>query len=281
VTGMAPPKYKDLGKQANDILNEDFKFEHSLELKSKLNGVEVKSTFADKGKNGLTGEIECKKSVPFGDVTFKTDHAFAEPKLIVENSKLVSGLKIKATAPCLMEKLMDKGLEIAPEYKHDLFMLTAKADTKKKSSAVDVAFSAGPATAGIKTTLKANGSVSGTEVAVQYKAGDISVFGKYALDDKKASGSLHTSLSSDLDVAMEVSADQKTSMDLDLALGAQYKVDDSSSIKGKVDKAGIVNLCYVQKPRKDLELKVTAAINTGNLSGATAHKWGVQAIMSM
>jgi hypothetical protein len=42
-----------------------------------------------------------------------------------------------------------------------------------------------------------------------------------------------------------------------------------------VDKAGIVNLCYVQKPRKDLELKVTAAINTGNLSGATAHKWGM------
>ena len=58
--GMAPPKYKDLGKQANDILNEDFKFEHSLELKSKLNGVEVKSTFADKGKNGLTGEIEVR-----------------------------------------------------------------------------------------------------------------------------------------------------------------------------------------------------------------------------
>ena len=25
-----------------------------------------------------------------------------------------------------MEKLMDKGLVIAPEYKHDLFMLTAK-----------------------------------------------------------------------------------------------------------------------------------------------------------
>ena len=70
------------------------------------------------------------------------------------------------------------------------------------------------ATAGIKTTLKANGSVSGTEVAVQYKAGDISVFGKYALDDKKASGSLHTSLSSDLDVAMEVRADQKNTMDL-------------------------------------------------------------------
>jgi hypothetical protein len=54
---MAPPKYKDLGKSANDILNEDFKFEHSFEIKSKLNGVDIKSTFCDKGK-GLTGAME-------------------------------------------------------------------------------------------------------------------------------------------------------------------------------------------------------------------------------
>lgn len=54
---MAPPKYKDLGKSANDILNEDFKFEHSFEVKSKLNGVDIKSTFCDKGK-GLTGAME-------------------------------------------------------------------------------------------------------------------------------------------------------------------------------------------------------------------------------
>jgi hypothetical protein len=33
---MAPPKYKDLGKKANDILNEDFKFEKSFELNSKI-----------------------------------------------------------------------------------------------------------------------------------------------------------------------------------------------------------------------------------------------------
>ena len=44
----------------------------------------------------------------------------------MRSSKLVSGLKLKAEAPCLMEKLMEKGLVIAPEYKHDLFMLTAK-----------------------------------------------------------------------------------------------------------------------------------------------------------
>ena len=41
------------------------------------------------------------------------------------SSKLVSGLKLKAEAPCLMEKLM-KGIVLTPEYKHDLFMLTAK-----------------------------------------------------------------------------------------------------------------------------------------------------------
>ena len=96
------------------------------------------------------------------------------------------------------------------------------------------------------------------------------------MDKKKATCSLHNSVTKELDVAMEVIADQqKPDMDLSLALGASYKVDDTSNIKGKVDKAGVINLCYTQKARKDLEMKVTAAINTGNLSGATAHKWGM------
>ena len=54
---MAPPKYKDLGKAAKDILDEDFKFEQTFELKSKLNGIDLKSTFSDKGK-GLAGNLE-------------------------------------------------------------------------------------------------------------------------------------------------------------------------------------------------------------------------------
>jgi len=54
---MAPPKYKDLGKKANDILNEDFKFEQTFELKSQVNGGEIKSIFSDKGK-GMTGNME-------------------------------------------------------------------------------------------------------------------------------------------------------------------------------------------------------------------------------
>jgi hypothetical protein len=94
---MAPPKYKDLGKKANDILNEDFKFsEQKFELKSKINGFDVKSTFCDKGK-GLTGEMELKKAVgALGDLTIKTQHDFADPSLTVEKSGLIKGLKIKA-----------------------------------------------------------------------------------------------------------------------------------------------------------------------------------------
>jgi hypothetical protein len=100
---MAPPKYKDLGKKANDILNEDFKFsEQKFELKSKINGVDVKSTFCDKGK-GMSGEMELKQAVgALGDVTLKTQHDFENPSLTLEKSGLVKNLKIKAEVPLRM-----------------------------------------------------------------------------------------------------------------------------------------------------------------------------------
>lgn len=99
---MAPPKYKDLGKKANDILNEDFKFsEQKFELKSKINGIDVKSTFCDKGK-GMSGEMELKQAVgALGDVTIKTQHDFENPSITLEKSGLMKNLKIKAEVPNL------------------------------------------------------------------------------------------------------------------------------------------------------------------------------------
>ena len=117
-----------------------------------------------------------------------------------------------------------------------------------------------------------------TQAAVQYKAGSINVFAKYEKDTSKASGSLHTSLNSDLAVAMSASVgpekgSKETSVDVNL--GAHYTIDGASSIKGKVDKKGIMSVCYVNKARKDLELKVTAAIDSGNLSQSNKHQWGM------
>jgi hypothetical protein len=48
-----------------------------------------------------------------------------------------------------------------------------------------------------------------------------------------------------------------------------------------VDKTGLISLFYMQKVRKDLTLKVSAAIDSQKLSGANAHKWGLQALMTM
>ncbi len=113
---------------------------------------------------------------------------------------------------------------------------------------------------------------------MQYSAGSINVFAKYEVDSKKASGSLHTSLNSDLAVAMSASVgpekgSKETSVDVNL--GAQYTIDGASSIKGKVDKKGIMSVCYVSKQRKDLELKVTASIDSGALSQSNKHQWGI------
>mmetsp|Transcript_78240 Transcript_78240/g.114581 ORF Transcript_78240/g.114581 Transcript_78240/m.114581 type:complete len:273 (+) Transcript_78240:51-869(+) len=272
---MAPPKYKDLGKKANDILNEDFKFEQTFELKSQVNGVEVKSIFSDKGK-GMTGNMECKKGVSsVGDVTIKTDHAFENPSLMIENTSMMKGLKLKAEMPCLPDKLKKNGVVISPEFKHDSVMFTAKAESGKQCVVIDASFAAGPANVGLQTKATANGKVSGTSAALEYTAGSMILAGKYELDKGAFAGSMHTSVNDQTDVAVAFSSGG------DLTLGANYKIDGDSNVKGKVDKKGVISLFYIQKVRKDLTLKVSAAIDSGNLSGSNAHKWGLQAVMSM
>ena len=136
------------------------------------------------------------------------------------------------------------------------------------------------ATLGIKTKLRGNGTLSGTEAAVEYTASNTSVFAQYNVDNKRSSVSLHSSITSALDVAMEVyfsplNAYWRRSLDFTLALGALYKVDDASSIKGKVARS-MVKLCYTRKARENLAMQVTAAIDTGKLSNVTSshHKWG-------
>jgi len=37
----------------------------------------------------------------------------------------------------------------------------------------------------------------------------------------------------------------------DLTLGANYKIDGDSNVKGKVDKKGVISLFYIQKVRTE------------------------------
>jgi len=130
-----------------------------------------------------------------------------------------------------------------------------------------------------------------SQVAVEYKAGAITCQGGYELDKGKISGSLHTSVNNETDVALSLSSvttkgkDEKgnatSSVDVGLALGAQYKIDGNSFVKGKVDKSGHIQVYFQQKVRKDLTLKVSADIDSGKLQEANVHKYGVQALMTL
>ena len=130
-----------------------------------------------------------------------------------------------------------------------------------------------------------------SQVAVEYKAGAITCQGGYEVDKGKISGSLHTSVNKETDVALSLSSvttkgkDEKgnatSSSDVGLALGAQYKIDGSSFVKGKVDKSGHIQVYFQQKVRQDLTLKVSADIDSGKLAQANVHKYGVQALMTL
>ena len=103
---------------------------------------------------------------------------------------------------------------------------------------------------GVKATVKADATISGIEAAAEYKSGSLVVAGNYGVDKGNFSGSVHTSLNSETDVALKFDSSG------DVNLGANYKIDKDSNVKAKVDKAGIISLFYKQSVRKDLTIKV-------------------------
>eukprot|EP00281_Chroomonas_sp_CCMP1168_P031725 CAMPEP_0206236620 /NCGR_PEP_ID=MMETSP0047_2-20121206/13816_1 /ASSEMBLY_ACC=CAM_ASM_000192 /TAXON_ID=195065 /ORGANISM="Chroomonas mesostigmatica_cf, Strain CCMP1168" /LENGTH=321 /DNA_ID=CAMNT_0053660975 /DNA_START=46 /DNA_END=1012 /DNA_ORIENTATION=+ len=275
---MAPPKFGDLGKAGSSLLNDDFKYDGKCEVKTKLeNGVAIKSTFTRNEKDGSIGAVlELKKKVSVLDVTARMDHKGAAT-LVAEHNTLIPNLNLKGEGA-----LNGSSVKISADYKHDAIMTCASLDPIKSVIAVNSCVGVVKDVNVGCTTSYAYGKGKWTTPAIsaQYQGPNYQLAANVENLGEKIGVTYHQTVNKEVNVAISIGQAGGDSKNLNMALGTSYKIDKDSSVKGKVDSAGILSALYVQKIRPQMTLKVSGQVNTTKLSADNAHKIGVALLMA-
>lgn len=281
---MAPPKFGDFSKAANDLLNNDYCFDKKFKVKTKTgNGYEITSEGAMKRvSNSVSGKLTAK--IPFSNgIVLNKVGMTHDGRFIADASysNVIKGLSLST----LVED-GGKGSpvgEIGATYKHDIFTASLKVDAMN-----------GP-------TLK-------DSISAKYE--NILVGGEFKYDtgiDKKGKGaglkdfSLGASIVENDFVCsakalkklteFEIGVHHKVSGDVELgavynkgkthnlSFGGIYRPDKLTTIQGKVDSTGTVFVNHHVKVTNSLKLITSAQVNATNLAADT-HKFGIQLHLS-
>lgn len=125
----------------------------------------------------------------------------------------------------------------------------------------------------------AKATLSKLGAACQYVAPDFSLVGKMTDSVGKPDGKTYTcsyfhKVSSDMQVGTELVKAMSKS-DVSLALGCAYQLDKDTSVKAKVDSAGMLSMSYKQKVSALTTMVLASQVDTVNLS-ENKHKFGLE-----
>jgi len=279
---MAPPKFGDLGKQANDVFSKGYHFGLlKLEVKTKTDtGVEFTtggSSVLDTGK--VSGNLETKYQVKELGMTltekWTTDNNLNTTVDVVD--KLVPGLKVSLDTKFAPGTGAKSG-SLKTEYKHDAAMVTAD---------VDLGFSALNATAvmghngwlaGYQTCFDiSKSSITKSNFGVGYSAKDF-VLHTSLTNGTDFGGSVFQKLSPKLETGVTLGWSSASSA-TKFGIGAKYALEDGAVVRAKVNNNSEIGLGYQQKLRDGVTVTLSTLINGANFN-AGGHKVGVALEMS-
>ena len=280
---MAPVKYGDFAKEANDLFNNDYCFDRKFKLKTKTkNGFELTSEGSMKSSsNAVGGKLTSKFSLGNGVTINKlgVTHAgrfFADAGY----SGAIKGLSLST--------LVEDGGKIPPvgelgvTYKHDLFTLTTKMDamngpTLKEtlSTQYENFLIGGEFKYNTGLDNKAEAALKDYNVGVAYRDGDLSVAATTKNKLSEFSVGVHHKLNKDV----QIGATYQHGASKFLAFGAQYRVDNVTTFQGKVDSKGIVSVNAHQQVSPNMKLIASSQVNAASLSADT-HRFGLQLQLS-
>jgi len=277
---MAPPKFNDLGKEANDLISKNFHFGViKLEAKTKAkNGVDFTTEGSHNTDTGnVAGSLETKFKYADYGVTFSekwnTDNIIAT-SISVDN-KIASGLKV------------DFDTTFAP--------ITGKKSAKVKAAyngceylhtTADVDFDfAGPTIhgsgvfaykgwhAGYQASYDtANSKLTANNVSLTYKDGDF-VLHSGIVDASKYVGSVHHQVNSKLSAAALLNWTSGSSTS-NFTVAGKYTIDDDTYLKVKLDNNLRIGCSYVQSLKPGISLTMSSLINAKSLEQG-GHKIGL------
>jgi len=275
---FTPPKYGDLGKVVNDLLNDDFSYKNKLTIKRKTASglkVDTSTTFKGKGYSGQVKAVYKDKSIGELELVGSTTNEFTSK---LKLSKLAEGVKATVKAALKGGK---KSFGTTVNYAQENFAATVDLGLKDdKTGAVTVGAVVGFEGVSLGGQLKSK--VSDTfafgspqlNMAFQIAEDDFS-FGLATehLEDN-ATGLLakfHQSVSKTSERALLFAFPANT-----LTLVNKYALDDVTTLKTSVTTDGTVKTALkhtLAQPK--VQLKLATEFATTNGFDLTAKKYGL------
>merc|ERR1712109_35364 len=261
---MAPVVYGDLGKSARDVFGKGYHFNlMKLEVKTKTaTGVEFTTEGTSNSENGkVAGALESKYK-------FK-EHGLTITEKWNTDNKL-------STKVDLQDKIM-KGLKLTleTEYKHDLLSVNTETDLTLEGPTINGSAVIGHQgrLAGYQMAFDTNKSkLKKNNFALGYVKGDCTIHGNVN-DGDVFGASIFQKVNPTLDTAVNVgwvASKNETSF----GIGCKYALDDSASIRAKVNNSSHVGLGYQQKLRDGVTLTLSTLIDGKNFQQG-GHKVGL------
>lgn len=282
---MAPLKFKDVSKSANDLLTKEYCFDRKFKLQTKTaNGVQFTTEGTLIPNKATSGKLTAK---------FKPFEGISVDKLCVTTA---GRFQLEATLENALEGASftvnaEDGANKAPagavsmKYANDSFTLNSSVDIVDGPTL----YSAG--------TFGFEGFVLGGEVkyntqfddkdavpslkdynaALAYTGPDYTV----SLNTKKKASeynlAVHHAVSKDVQVASTFSLAPSSGNKL-LTLGGIYTIDRDTKFTGKVDSNGLVSSNFIQTVRPAVKLIASAQVDAKNLE-SNSHKFGLQLVL--
>jgi len=277
--GKSATVFKDIGKACNDLLSKDFKVGKStVEVKSKTKSGVTFTPLATKAGESVSGSLKAEYSfLPWlsceancgtnGSMSLSVDAADA----------LTKGLKLTAECDKAANKagLLQSGNLIA-EYKQESMTCKTSYDFFKSALLANASMALGDLTAGLDCAYNAaKGDLTKYSLAMQFVQPDFIVSAKCV--DSKGSKTMGCGYYHKVSSLMQVGVDLSKPLskgDVDIEFGCAYKLDKDTTVKGKVDSAGLLSASFKQKMNAMTTMTLCAQVDVNDLA-ANKHKFGL------
>lgn len=257
-----PVKFGDIGKSASDLLKADYS-PFSLEVNSQtVNGVKFTANVkkSDATKSDFTGDLKAKYFDAANGVTF--NYSFSTDKKLTAKAEvadtLIKGLRVDAEAS-IKADTASKGVKIGLGFKEPHINTNASIDVlnDKLPVSFDAVVGYEGFNLGGETTYEAGkGTVAAVKLAASFAQPDyafaVHAVGGGRFDFNSVSASYYHQVNNQLAAAAKVSYDLQKS-NTTLAVGTNYAVDSSSSLKTTLDTNGKLLFQYTQKLRPNVK----------------------------
>lgn len=282
---MAPLKFKDVSKSANDLLTNDYCFDRKFKLTTKTaNGVSFTTEGTLIPEKATSGKLTAKFA-PFEGITVDKLCVTTAGRFIVETTlnNAFEGAAFTLSAEDGAGKAPQGN--VAMKYAADAFTFNSSVDIVNGPTlhaAGSFGYEGFIAGGEVKYNTQfdekdGSPSVQDFNAALAFKGDDYIV----SLTTKKKASEfnfgVHHEVSKDVKVASAFNFAPASGKKL-LTLGGIYTVDESTKFQGKVDSNGLASANFIQVVRPQVKLIASAQVDASNLA-SDSHKFGLQMIL--